>query len=116
MHIYGVHHNKFRNTSFGILLPNQHDEEFRSNAVASTSSVEETSCNIKGSANGIHQVFDTAKSRAYGLYPNGQKAYSDGFVMGCTPIGNTQLICQSLVDSSILNMKTQPIQTTTQPT
>ena len=56
------------------------------------------------------------KSRAYGLYPNGQKAYSDGFVMGCTQIGNTQLICQSLVDSTISTMKTQPIQTTTQPT
>ena len=101
--------------TFGILLPNQHDEEFRSNAVASSSSVEESSCNIIGGANGIQQVFDTAKSQACGLYPNGQKAYSDGFVMGCTQIGNTQLICQSLVDNSILNMKTQPIQTTTPP-
>jgi hypothetical protein len=45
-------------------------------------------------------------------FPNGQLAYSDGFVMGCTQIGNTNLICHSLVDSSILNTKIQPTQTT----
>ena len=49
---------------------------------------------------------------------NAQKAYSDGFVMGCTQIGNTQLICQALADTSELNMKTQLTQTQTaiQPT
>ena len=42
----------------------------------------------------------------------------DGFVMGCTQIGNTQLICQALADTSELNMKTQLTQTQTaiQPT
>lgn len=33
--------------------------------------------------------------------------------MGCTQIGNTQLICQSLVDSSTLNAESQQTQTST---
>ena len=36
-----------------------------------------------------------------GLYADGQKAYSNRFVVGCTQIGNTQLVGQALVDSSI---------------
>ncbi len=75
-----------------------------------------SNCKLDGSANGIQQKFDIAKYQACGLYPNSQKAYTDGFVMGCTQIGNTQLICQALVDSSILNTKTQPTQTQEQPT
>jgi hypothetical protein len=49
---------------------------------------------------------------------NAQKAYADGFVMGCTKVGNTQQLCQAFVDSNILNMKTQATQTqtATQPT
>lgn len=52
---------------FGIILPNQADEEFRSRATASTSSIEESSCKIIGSADGILQKFDTAKYQACGL-------------------------------------------------
>ena len=33
------------------------------------------------------------------------KAYSDGFITGCTQVGNTQVFYQALVDSSILNAK-----------
>jgi hypothetical protein len=84
-------------------------------ATATANAAEVSSCRLDGSANGIQQVFDTAKYQACGLYTNGQKAYSDGFVVGCTQIGNTQLICQALVDSNILNTKTQPTQTATQP-
>ena len=76
---------------------------------------EESNCRLDGSADGIQQKFDSIKYQACGLYTNAQKAYSDGFVSGCTQIGNTQLICQSLVDSSILNTKTQPTQATIQP-
>ncbi len=75
---------------------------------------EVSSCKLDGSTHGIQQKFDTAKYQACGLYPNGQIAYTDGFVAGCTQVGNTQLICQALIDSSILNMRTQPTQTQTQ--
>jgi len=84
--------------------------------VATTStSIEESSCRLDGSADGIQQTFDSIKYQACGLYTNGQKAYSDGFIMGCTQVGNTQLICQALVDSSILNAKTQLMQTSIPP-
>lgn len=85
-------------------------------ATANTNAVDVSNCKLDGSANGIQQKFDTPKYLACGLYADGQKAYSDGFVVGCTQIGNTQLVCQALVDSSILNTKTQPTQTATQPT
>lgn len=81
-----------------------------------SNSAEESSCRLDGSADGIQQSFDSIKYQACGLYTNAQKAYSDGFVMGCTQIGNTQLICQSLVDSNILNMNSQPMQKLAQPT
>ncbi|MGH9963820.1 MAG: hypothetical protein ACRD5E_03190 [Nitrososphaeraceae archaeon] len=82
---------------------------------------EVSSCRVDGSADGILQKFDTAKYQACGLYMNGQKAYSDGFIVGCIQVGNTQLICQSFVDSSKLNvvnmLTTQtPTQAATQPT
>lgn len=105
---------------FGIPLPLQVDEEFSSIQSASRSAPEESSCKILGSTDGILQMFDTAKYQACGLYTNGQKAYSDGFVAGCIQVGNTQLICQSLVDSSKLNlnifMTQTPSQVVTQPT
>jgi hypothetical protein len=89
-------------------------------ATTSATSSEVSSCRLDGSADGILQKFDTAKYQACGLYVEGQKAYSDGFVIGCTQVGNTQLICQSFVDSSILNTNipsTQtPLQAATQPT
>jgi hypothetical protein len=87
-------------------------------ATVNTNAADVSNCKLDGSANGILQKFDTPKYLACGLYADGQKAYSDGFVVGCTQIGNTQLVCQALVDSSILNTKTQPTQTqtATQPT
>jgi hypothetical protein len=100
--------------AFGILLPNQADEKFRSSAIASTAAAEESSCKILGSADGILQKFDTARYQACGLYANSQKAYSDGFIVGCTQASNTQLICQSFVDSNIINTNIQTTQTPTQ--
>jgi hypothetical protein len=83
-------------------------------------SVEESSCRLDGSADGIQQKFNPVRYQACGLYPNGQIAYTDGFVVGCTQVGNTQQLCQAFVV-----MNTQPTQTaatqpnmqsTTQPT
>ena len=71
---------------------------------------EVSSCRLDGNAHGIQQKFDIAKYRACGLYPNGQIAYTDGFVMGCTQLGNTQQLCQAFVV-----MNTQQTQTVTQP-
>jgi hypothetical protein len=82
--------------------------------IASTAAAEESSCKILGSADGILQKFDIARYQACGLYANSQKAYSDGFIVGCTQAGNTQLICQAFVESSILNTKAQSAQTATQ--
>ena len=76
-----------------------------------TKNAADESCRLYGNADGIQQKFDSIKYQACGLYPNGQKAYSDGFNIGCTQVGNTQMICQALVDSSILNTQTQPTQT-----
>ncbi|MGH9910845.1 MAG: hypothetical protein ACRD4W_00200 [Nitrososphaeraceae archaeon] len=81
---------------------------------ASTTITEVASCKLDGGADGILQKFDTAKYHACGLYVEGQKAYSDGFVAGCTQVGNTQLICQSFVDSNIINTNIQTTQTPTQ--
>jgi hypothetical protein len=83
-------------------------------ANANANAADVSNCKLDGSANGIQQKFDATKYLACGLYAGGQMAYSDGFVAGCTQIGNSQLVCQALADSSILNTKTQPIQTQTQ--
>jgi hypothetical protein len=94
-----------------------HNPSASASATATAIAAEESGCRLDGSADGIVQKFNSVRYQACGLYTNGQLAYSDGFVVGCTQIGNTQLICQALVDSSIINMKTQSIQiTTTQPT
>ena len=61
-------------------------------STAAANEADISNCKLDGSANGIQQIFDIAKYQACGLYPNSQKAYTDGFVMGCTQIGNTQLI------------------------
>ena len=53
-------------------------------ATATAVTTEESSCRLYGSTDGIQQKFNSIKYQACGLYPNGQKAYSDGFVMGCT--------------------------------
>jgi hypothetical protein len=72
----------------------------------------------------MQQKFDSIKYRACGLYPNGQIAYTDGFVMGCTQVGNTQQLCQAFVvmntqqtQTAATQLQTNPItQSTTQPT
>ena len=79
----------------------------KATATANTNAVDVSNCKLDGSADGILQKFDSVKYQVCGLFTNAQKAYSDGFVMGCTQIGNTQLICQALADTSELNMKTQ---------
>jgi hypothetical protein len=99
---------------FGIPLPNQANEEFRPSEDVSASTAEQSSCKIVGTVDGILQKFDASRYQACGLNVNGQKAYSDGFVVGCTQIGNTQLICQAFVDSSVVNTKKQATQAPTQ--
>jgi hypothetical protein len=74
---------------------------------ASSTAAEVSRCKLEGSSDGILQKFDSVKYQACRLYVDGQKAYFDGFIIGCTQIGNTQPICQALVDSSILNTKVQ---------
>ena len=59
-------------------------------ATANVIGTEVSSCRLDGNAHGIQQKFDIAKYQACGLYPNGQIAYSDGFLVGCTQVGNTQ--------------------------
>jgi hypothetical protein len=88
------------------------------NAADISNAADVSNCKLDGSADGILQKFDSVKYQACGLFTSAQKAYSDGFVMGCTQVGNTQLICQALADTSVLNMKTQLTQTQTaiQPT
>jgi hypothetical protein len=73
---------------------------------------EVSSCRLDGNAHGIQQKFNPVRYQACGLYPNAQIAYTDGFVMGCTQVGNTQQLCQAFVV-----MNTQPTQTAaaTQP-
>jgi hypothetical protein len=85
-------------------------------ATANVIAAEVSSCELDGKAHGIQQKFDSAKYRACGSYPNAQLAYSNGFITGCTQVGNTQQLCQAFV-----NMNTQPqtqpnTQSTTQPT
>lgn len=84
-------------------------------AATTATSGEVSSRRLDGSSDGILQKFDTTKYQACGLYVEGQKAYPDGFIIGCTQVGNTHLICQSFVDSSIINMKAKSVQTITQP-
>ena len=52
-------------------------------ATANVIGAEVSSCRLDGNAHGMQQKFDSIKYRACGLYPNGQIAYTDGFVMGC---------------------------------
>ena len=75
---------------------------------------EVSSCRLDGNSDGILQKFDSAKYQACRLLVDGQKAYSDGFIIGCTQVGNTLLICQALVDSSKLNVNIPTTQTPTQ--
>lgn len=79
---------------------------------------EVSNCKIDGNANGIQQQFDTAKFSAYGLYPTGQTAYSDGFIAGCTQAGNTQQMCTAFIQLNTGAQSTTQTQLpiTTQPT
>jgi hypothetical protein len=93
-------------------------------ATANVIGAEVSSCRLDGNAHGIQQKFDIAKYRACGLYPNGQIAYTDGYVLGCTQVGNTQQLCQAFVvmntqqtQTAATQPQTQPnTQSTTQPT
>ena len=78
-----------------------------------TTAADASNCKLDGSADGIQQKFDAAKYQVCMLHTNNDKIYYDGFVAGCMNVGNTKLICQTVADSSILNMKTQSTQTQT---
>jgi hypothetical protein len=82
--------------------------------------IDVSNCKLDGSTDGIFQNFNTARYQACKLHTNNDRIYYDGFVTGCMQIGNTKLICETVADSSILNIKTQPRQTpkkqTIQPT
>jgi hypothetical protein len=84
---------------------------------ASATAADISNCKLDGSADGIQQEFDTAKYQACKLHTNNDKIYYDGFVAGCMQVGNTKLICETVADSSILNLGSQSAQVTeTQPT
>jgi hypothetical protein len=93
-------------------------------AAATTTSAEVFSCRLDGNAHGIQQKFDIAKYRTCELYPKGPIAYTDGFILGCMQVGNTQQLCQAFVvmntqqtQTATTQPQTQPnTQSTTQPT
>jgi hypothetical protein len=100
----------------GHCVPNKRGGSSSSSSSSSTATVnligaEVSSCRLDGNAHGIQQKFNPVRYQACGLYPNAQLAYTDGFIMGCTQVGNTQQLCQAFVV-----MNTQQTQTTaTQP-
>ena len=85
------------------------------NVTINTNPAEAYSCRLDGSADGIQQKFDAANYQACTIYVNGQDAYTDGFVTGCTQVGNSEQLCQAFVHSSILNTKSQPTKIAIQP-
>jgi hypothetical protein len=97
---------------FGILLPNQADEEFGPSASANTNAADVSNCKLDGSADGIQQKFNPVRHQACGLYTSADKAYYDGFVAGCMQVGNTKLICETVANSNIVvppaQMQTAP--------
>jgi hypothetical protein len=108
------------NKSSGSSSGSSSSSSSSSSTTTITNAAETSNCRLDGNAHGIQQKFDSIKYQACGLYPTGQVAYTDGFVMGCTQVGNTQQLCQAFV---IMNTQqtqtaaTQPnIQSTTQPT
>jgi hypothetical protein len=100
----------------GQCVPNKRGGSSSSSSSSSTATVnligaEVSSCRLDGNAHGIQQRFNPVRYQACGLYPNAQLAYTDGFIMGCTQVGNTQQPCQAFV-----TMNTQPTQAAaTQP-
>jgi hypothetical protein len=80
------------------------------NANANTNAADISNCKLNGSEDGIQQRFNLVRYQACGLYPNGQIAYGDGFIRGCTQVGNTQQLCQAFVV-----MNTQQTQIGAQP-
>ena len=102
----------------GLCIENPDDDDNNGGSSSKTTiilpsvtTVELSSCRLDGNAHGMQQKFDIAKYRACGIYPNGQLAYTDGFVMGCTQIGNTQQLCQAFV---VMNTQQTPTTTQTQ--
>ncbi|MGH9977688.1 MAG: hypothetical protein ACRD8Z_17920, partial [Nitrososphaeraceae archaeon] len=102
--------------SFGILLPNQADEEFGLSASANTNAADVSNCKLDGSADGIQQKFNPVRYQACGLYTYSDKAYFDGFVAGCMQVGNTKLICETVANSNIVTPSSTQTQITNQPT
>jgi hypothetical protein len=111
----------------GLCIENSDDDDNNGGSSSKTTiilpsatTVEVSSCRLDGNAHGMQQKFDIDKYRACGLYPNGQIAYTDGFVVGCTQVGNTQQLCQAFVVMNTQQTQTaatQPItQSATQPT
>ena len=84
-------------------------------ATATTNAAEVSTCKLNGNTDGLQQKFDSIKYRACGLYPNAQIAYTDGFVMGCTQVGNTQQLCQAFVVMNTQQTQTAATQPQTQP-
>ena len=110
----------------GKCVPNENSGGGSSSSSSSASATvnligaEVSSCRLDGNAHGIQQKFNPVRYQACGLYPNAQLAYTDGFVAGCTQVGNTQQLCQAFVVMNTQQTQTaatQPItQSTTQPT
>ena len=94
------------------------------NSNADPNAVELSTCKLNGNTDGLQQKFDSIKYRACGLYPSAQLAYTNGFVVGCTQVGNTQQLCQAFVvmntqqtQTTVTQPQTQPnTQSSTQPT
>ena len=106
---HGFHFHK------GLCIENPDDDDNNGGSSSKTTiilpsatTVEVSSCRLDGNAHGIQQKFNPVRYQACGLYPNAQLAYTDGFVAGCTQVGNTQQLCQAFVV-----MNTQPTQTAT---
>jgi hypothetical protein len=85
-------------------------------ATTTVNAAEVSTCKLNGNTDGLQYKFDSIKHRACGLYPNGQIAYSDGFVVGCTQAGNTQQLCQAFVIMNTQQTQTATTQPQTQPT
>jgi hypothetical protein len=94
------------------ILDNQKTTVIQSASATTTtaSAADVSNCKLDGSADGIQQKFDAAKYQACKLHTNNDRIYYDSFVTGCMQIGNTKLICETVADSSILNLRTQSAQ------
>jgi hypothetical protein len=87
---------------------NNNDDSTKSiqTTMTTSNSVEEASCRLDGSADGIQQKFNQVRYQACGLYTYADKAYYDGFVAGCMNVGNTKLICETVANGNIVAPQT----------